>query len=108
MNLTIFLFDLSFLSLILPKREWDDNVLDDIINIIKYFTALVHIGELIKQTLKQRHKSVVWFAGELSCSRTNVYKIFSKPSIDSSDLLRISKILDYDFFEIYSKELKNQ
>ena len=71
------------------------------------FSILVHIGELIKQTLKQRRKSVVWFAGELSCSRTNVYKIFSKQSIDSYDLLRISKILNFDFFEVYSKELRN-
>lgn len=69
---------------------------------------MVHIGELIKQTLKQRRKSVVWFAGELSCSRTNVYKIFSKQSIDTYDLMRISRILDYNFFEIYCKELKNQ
>ena len=72
------------------------------------FWVLIHIGELIKQTLKQRRKSVVWFAGELSCSRTNVYKIFSKQSIDTFDLYRISKILDYNFFEIYYKELQNQ
>ena len=50
---------------------------------------------------------MVWFAGELSCSRTNVYKIFSKQSIDTYDLLRISKILDFDFFEVYSDELRN-
>ncbi len=64
------------------------------------------IGVLIKQILKKRKKTVVWFAEELSCSRTNVYKIFAKQSIDTYDLLRISKILDYDFFEIYSEEVK--
>ena len=67
---------------------------------------MVHIGQLIKQTLKQKRKSVVWFAGELSCSRTNVYKIFSKPSIDTGDLVRISRILDYNFFEVYCKDMK--
>jgi hypothetical protein len=55
--------------------------------------------------LKQRRKSVVWFAGELSCSRTNVYKIFSKQSIDTGDLMRISRILEFDFFEVFSKDL---
>ena len=65
-------------------------------------------GELIRQILKKRKRTVVWFAEELSCSRTNVYKIFGKHSIDTYDLLRISKILDYDFFEIYSQELKKQ
>lgn len=49
---------------------------------------------------------MVWFANELACSRTNVYKIFSKQSIDTYDLLRISKILEFDFFEVYSKELE--
>ena len=71
------------------------------------YKKLVHIGELIKQTLKKNRKSVVWFAGQLSCSRTNVYKIFSKQSIDTYDLVRISKILNYNFFEIYSKELED-
>ena len=66
------------------------------------------IGELIRQILKKRKRTVVWFAEELSCSRTNVYKIFGKHSIDTYDLLRISKILEYDFFEIYSQELKKQ
>ena len=69
---------------------------------------LVHIGTLIRKTLKSKHKTVVWFANELSCSRTNVYKIFSKQSIDTFDLLRISKILEYDFFEVYSQELKTK
>ena len=63
---------------------------------------------MIKQTLKQKRKSVVWFAGELSCSRTNVYKIFSKPSIDTGDLVRISRILDYNFFEVYCKDMKKE
>lgn len=51
---------------------------------------------------------MVWFAGELSCSRTNVYKIFSKPSIDTGDLVRISRILDYNFFEVYCKDMKKE
>jgi hypothetical protein len=74
----------------------------------KKLRPLVHIGELIKQKLKQKRKSVVWFSGELSCSRTNVYKIFSKQSIDTADLMRICKILDFDFFELYSAELHGQ
>lgn len=63
---------------------------------------------MIRQVLKKRKRTVVWFAEELSCSRTNIYKIFAKHSIDTYDLLRISKILDYDFFQVYSEELKKQ
>jgi hypothetical protein len=58
--------------------------------------------------LKERKKTIVWLAENLSCSRTNVYKIFNKRSVDTADLLRISDILDFDFFELYSKELKKR
>ena len=70
--------------------------------------TVVFIGKKIREVLKERRKTVVWFANELSCSRTNVYKIFSKSSIDTADLMRISKILNYDFFDLYSKEFKNK
>ena len=64
---------------------------------------MVNIGPLIRQKLKESGKTVVWFAKQLSCSRTNVYKIFEKSSVDSADLMRISLILDYDFFAEYSQ-----
>ena len=69
---------------------------------------MIDIGPIIKQKLKERKKTIVWLAEILSCSRTNVYKIFNKRSVDTADLLRISDILDFDFFELYSKELKKR
>lgn len=68
----------------------------------------MHIGELIKQQLEEQGRTVVWFANKLSYSRINVYKIFKKPSIDTDLLLRISNILGYDFFTVYSDYLKNK
>lgn len=62
----------------------------------------MHIGKKIRQTLKEKGHTVVWFANELSCHRTNIYKIFDKPSIDTYDLMRISRILDYNFFDYLS------
>ena len=69
---------------------------------------MIDIGPIIKQKLKERKKTIVWLAENLSCSRTNVYKIFNKRSVDTADLLRISDILDFDLFELYSKELKKR
>ena len=40
--------------------------------------------------------------------KNKVSKIFNKRSVDTADLLRISDILDFDFFELYSKELKKR
>lgn len=68
----------------------------------------MHIGMLIRLRLEEKGKSVVWFSRELSCSRTNVYKIFDKPSINTDMLRRISHILDYDFFKLYSDTLSGK
>lgn len=65
----------------------------------------MHIGRLIKQKVEERHKTVVWLAHELSCHRSNVYKIYEKSSIDTDVLLHLSRILDYDFFGHYTEEI---
>lgn len=65
----------------------------------------MHIGQLIRRELIRQHHSTTWFAQAMACSRTNVYKMFEKSSIDTDTLLRISAILEVDFFRIYSQEL---
>ena len=54
----------------------------------------IHIGSLIRRRLDEKGYSVVWLARQLACSRTNVYKIFEKPHIDTDMLARISTVLD--------------
>lgn len=54
------------------------------------------------------HKNAVWLARELSYSRTNLYKIYDKSSINTGVLLRISIILEYDFFNEYTQELRSK
>jgi len=68
----------------------------------------VHIGQLIKQELEAQGRTVVWLAREMSYSRTNIYKIFDRSSIDTDVLLRVSLVLKRDFFKDYSEELKNK
>ena len=34
----------------------------------------------------------------IPCERTNVYNIFKRKSLDARLLMRISKVLNYDFF----------
>ncbi|MCM1313192.1 MAG: XRE family transcriptional regulator [Bacteroides sp.] len=58
--------------------------------------------------MKEKKKSVVWLANELGYSRINIYKIFEKRSIDSHTLLRISTILDFNFFNLYTEELEHR
>lgn len=64
----------------------------------------MHIGKQIRLKLEEKGLTVVWFARKLSCSRSNVYLLFDKPSLDTNVLMRISIILEYNFFEAYYKE----
>ena len=62
----------------------------------------MHIGRLIKNRIAEKNMTIVAFAEQLHCTRVNVYKIFNKNSIDTDMLVRISLILEYDFFQHYS------
>ena len=67
----------------------------------------MHIGNKIFEEVKRQGKTTVWLAKELSCDRTNVYRIYEKSSIDLSLLMRISNILKFNFFELLSEEYDN-
>lgn len=69
---------------------------------------MLHIGRLIRQKLEERKQTVVWLAKRLPCSRANIYKILGKYSIDTEVLFRISDILDFDFFHLYSEAIKEK
>ncbi len=66
----------------------------------------IHVGQEIRRRLEEKNCTVVWLAHQLSCSRTNMYKIFEKPHLDSEMLLRVSVALDYDFFALLSNQLR--
>ena len=68
----------------------------------------MHIGKLIREQVEKQDKTVVWLAEQLSCSRTNIYKIYERPSIDTGLLLRISKVLGYNFFRLYTEKLQGK
>ena len=58
----------------------------------------LHLGELIKEKLKENGSSVSWVAKQLNRDRTNMYKIFQNPHINTLLLLQLSFILNYNFF----------
>lgn len=71
-------------------------------------TAMVSIGELIKEELQRQERTVSWLARKLSCDRSNIYRLFQKHSIDTALLQRISLILNKDFFAELSKDMLNK
>lgn len=58
-----------------------------------------HIGEHIKDVMKQQHITVTDLAAKIGTTRTNMHKIFHKENIDIQLLEKISQALHHDFFK---------
>jgi len=63
--------------------------------------APLEIGQKIKEVFDARQIKLTDFADELGTVRQNVYRIFRKRHLDTGLLLKISQVLDYNFFEYY-------
>lgn len=68
----------------------------------------IHIGQCIKSRLEMQGQTTVWLARQLGCHRSNLYKLYDKHTIDTGVLLRISRIMDYDFFQLYSEKVGDE
>jgi hypothetical protein len=60
------------------------------------------IGNLTKEKLKEKERTVAWLARKVGYTRSNIYKALKLEYIHSELLDRISKVLEYDFFTYYS------
>ena len=60
----------------------------------------IHVGDMVKCVFAQKPRSctVAWLARNLNCDRSNIYDIFTRQSLDTGLLIRLSKVLDHDFF----------
>lgn len=72
--------------------------------------SAMHIGAYIKEVFDQGPKiwTVTWFAQQLNCDRRNIYNIFARQSIDTELLVRISKILNHNFFAKISEKYMDE
>ena len=61
-----------------------------------------HIGNSIRQRMKDNGQSIAWLARQIPCDRSNLHKKLSEADMDTFLLWRISAILHYDFFKLYS------
>ena len=66
-----------------------------------------HIGQEILKEVKAKCPSVAAFARELCKSNSATYEIFGKTSLDTDLLLKVSKLLDRDFFREFSEKCLN-
>lgn len=67
----------------------------------------IYIGQMIRRELRNRERTVAWFARKICCTRPHAYKIFEKENIDLNLLIRICQILDYDFLSEIAGQLRH-
>ena len=67
----------------------------------------IHIGKLIHNKLKENDRSVSWLAKKIYCDPSALCKMLKREDINTKLLLKISKILDHDFFVYYSNTISN-
>ncbi|MCS4302868.1 transposase [Chryseobacterium sp. BIGb0232] len=65
----------------------------------------IYLGHLIKQRVSECDISVNRICKFLKCTEEEVEKIYKKESIETEQLLKLSKLLEYDFFRLYSQHL---
>ena len=67
----------------------------------------IFIGKIIEEELRRQERTVTWLSRKIHCDRRNVYDIFSRTSIDTDLLYRLSIILHTDFFAYFSANLQH-
>lgn len=65
---------------------------------------MINIGQEIAKELKRQERTVSWLARKLNCSRSGVYRILDRNSVDTRLLEEISLILRRNFFDEFSVE----
>ncbi len=63
---------------------------------------VVPIGKIIKEITERKGMTKSELGRRLIMSPTNVHKIFKRETIDTGLLLKISDVLEYDFFSHYT------
>jgi hypothetical protein len=65
---------------------------------------MIHVGKKVKEVLDTKAISVTSFAKKINKSRSVVYNIFERESIDSVLLYKISEVLEFNFFNLFQFE----
>ena len=66
----------------------------------------IHLGTMIKKELKAQGRTVVWLAHTINMERSSIYKIFERNSVDVGLLIRISIVMNHDFFQDISNKIR--
>ncbi len=65
----------------------------------------IHVGSLIEKLIQERKMCPERICKFFNFSETKLKEIYKEKSLNTDILLKFSKLLDYDFFRLYSHHL---
>lgn len=65
----------------------------------------IHIGSVIKQRVTECEMNSIRICNFFKCTEKDIRKIYYSESLDTNILIGWSKLLNYDFFRIYTQHL---
>ncbi|WP_317197449.1 transposase [Empedobacter stercoris] len=65
----------------------------------------IHIGELIKNRVSEVNIESSRLLNFMGCDEKDISKMYKQENLPTDVLLKFCKILDYDFFRLYSQHL---
>lgn len=65
----------------------------------------VHIGSEIEKKYQESGLKIAVFAELIDTSDRNVYSLFKREDVNANMLLKVSKALRYNFFQLYQETL---
>lgn len=65
----------------------------------------IHIGSIIHQGVMESKMETSRICNFLNCSEEEIKQMYEAKSLDTETVLRWSKLLEYDFFRIYTQHL---
>ena len=69
----------------------------------------MHLGKRVQEIFQDSGLSVVEFSRRINTSRENVYSIFNRSTLDVEMLVRISEVLNHNFFlEVMPDQFKRE
>ncbi|SDM39553.1 hypothetical protein [Pedobacter antarcticus] len=68
----------------------------------------IHIGKEIKKIVDQKGWSIVHFAKEANMSYRTALYLFDRTDTSIEQLLNVSKVLDYDFMQLFRGKINNE
>ena len=65
----------------------------------------IHIGKMIENTVADKRIEMSRICNYFKCSDDEIVKMYQSKSLDTEILLKWSKLLQYDFFRMYTQHL---